>query len=85
MKEGIDYHAKAWFNGNTRLFGGSKTGLFWEEMQAKYPDKTIILVLCYSDATQFFKGTSAWPIFGKYHCVLAHAHVHVLTHIVFMQ
>ncbi len=64
LKDFLEYVAKPLHNGKHRLFGPFSSGLRWEQLQQQFPGKSIILLLVYSDATEFFKGLSAHPIFG---------------------
>ncbi len=68
LKDYLEYVAKPLYNGKLRLFGPYSSGLRWEQLQQLYPGKTIIQLLVFSDATEFFKGLSAHPLFGK--CLL---------------
>lgn len=79
MKDEITYQAKQIFQGNKRVFGPLSSGKFWEELEVKFPDKTIILLIIYSDATEFYKGVSAHPVFGKMCTVLCTEYTYLTT------
>lgn len=66
----IDYHFKPIFQGGKRVWGPYNSALQWQELETLYPDKTIIPVVCYSDATEFYKGASAHPTLGMLICIL---------------
>ena len=77
----IDYEAKPLFQDGERIFGPLRSGMEWEELQEKYPHKTIVPVQVYTDGTEFMKGSGAHPMFGNYtgivllqllcvHCIL---------------
>jgi hypothetical protein len=65
FKDSIDYTAKPLYRDGERVFGPLRSGTRWEELESKYPDRTIVPVGVYSDGTEFFKGSGAHPIFGK--------------------
>lgn len=65
LKDFVDYECKPLFKDGERMLGPASSGLLWEAFEFELPDKTIILMVFYSDATQFYKKTSAHPVFGK--------------------
>ena len=66
LKDHIDWHPKPLFGKDgKRVFGPFSSGMFWEEKQFQYKGKTVIVFIVYSDATDFYSGVSAHPVFSK--------------------
>ena len=62
FKNCIDYNAKPLFSGDQRVFGPLSSGLFWELQEHLHPNKTVIPVCIYSDATEFYTSVTAHPV-----------------------
>ena len=71
LKGHIDWEPKPLFDkeGN-RIFGPFSSGMFWEEKHIQYKGKTVIVFIVYSDATDFYAGVSAHPVFSKLSAML---------------
>ena len=82
LKDCIDYNPKPLFTASgSRVFGPASSGAFWEAKQNEHPDKAIILVVCYSDGTEFYKGVTAHPVFGQFlHNLYTTCVQHVYSH-----
>ena len=65
LKDHIDWEAKPIYKHGQRVFGPFRSGMWMEAMEIKFGDRTVIALIGYSDATEFYKGVSAHPIFGK--------------------
>ncbi len=66
LKDFMHYEAEPLYCGSERVFGPFSSGLLWQKYEMDFPDKTVINVFLYSDETEFYKGTSAHPIFRKF-------------------
>lgn len=74
LRDYMDYHAAPLFADNKRIFGPFSSNLRWEELQEKYPDRTVICLIMYSDETEFYKGVTAHPFFGNPPLCQRHPH-----------
>ena len=85
FKDAIDYAAKPLFNQDgERLFGPMTSGAAWEDITIQHPGKTPILVVFYSDATTFYKNTSAHPVFSTCTAVCSSALLEIVLCVVFV-
>ncbi len=70
FKDAMDYAAHPLYKDGKRVFGPFRSGLFWQQAELAHPDKSVICVMCYSDATEFYKSVSAHPVFSKFSMLL---------------
>jgi hypothetical protein len=60
-----DWRARPMFFNGRRVLGPFSSAMWWQLQEYEHPGKTVVGVIVYSDATEFFKGESAHPIFSK--------------------